>query len=200
MEYKSEHFLDLPTEVEVKNCYEQFYAFTSQPAVKMVVCGVCAREVGCVDEEVTCHRISDIPNGHRLYPKNRHSSHVLYDGKILETAGIELKGQDLWINICRRCCNSLMKSLPDLPPAFTLANNMWIGPIPNELNSLTFPEQLLLSHLYPRVFLFKLYPKKGYSGDPNTLQRGMRGTVSTFALDLSSIASMVEGNVIRFKS
>lgn len=93
-----------------------------------------------------------------------------------------------------------MKSLPDLPPAFSLANNMWIGPIPNELNSLTFPEQLLLSHLYPRVFLFKLYLKKGYSGDPNTLQRGMRGTVSTFALDLSSIASMVEGNVIRFKS
>lgn len=73
---------------------------------------------------------------------------------------------------------------------------MWIGAIPAELSSLTFPEQLLISHLYPRVYVFKLYPKKGVGVNPEKLQRGMRGTISTFELNMDNITSMLEGNLM----
>ncbi|KAF9040359.1 hypothetical protein BDZ89DRAFT_1210221 [Hymenopellis radicata] len=74
---------------------------------------------------------------------------------------------------------------------------MWIGPIPWQLQGLTFPEQLLLAQLYPRVYVFKLFPKKVYGRrDASTLQRGMRGNVTTFELDNPGIASMLKGNLM----
>jgi hypothetical protein len=74
---------------------------------------------------------------------------------------------------------------------------MWIGDIPFELQGLTFPEQLLLALVYPRVYVFKLFPKKvdGHR-DASTLQRGMRGNVTTFELNNPGIASMLEGRLM----
>jgi hypothetical protein len=62
---------------------------------------------------------------------------------------------------------------------------------------LTFPEQLLIALLYPRVYVFKLYPKDvNFHPDGSTLQRGMRGNVSTYDLDADGVASMVQGNLM----
>ena len=195
-EYLIEKFLDLPTKDEVKECYRKYYVATSNAAVRMTVCGVCAREVGSQDCGVTAQRLKDLPNVHRLIPATPHSSHSFFDGKLLEPAGVMLKGDEYWVHVCQQCLNSLTKAKPDLPPSLSLANNMWIGAIPTELSSLTFPEQLLIAHLYPRVYVFKLYPKQRFTSDLSTLQRAMRGTVSTFALDLDGIAAMVEGNLM----
>ena len=67
--------------------------------------------------------------------------------------------------------------------------------MPLEYERLTLPEQLLVALLYLRVFVFKLYAKNGHQND-TTLQRGMRGTVSTYELDIEGIASMVQGNLM----
>jgi len=64
------------------------------------------------------------------------------------------------------------------------------------LQILSFPEQLLISHLYSRVYIFKLFPKGGAGNNPSTLQRGMRGTVCTYYLDMGGIASMVSGDLM----
>jgi hypothetical protein len=152
--------------------------------------------VSVVEDKVFSWCILDLPHVYRLAPKDVHSSHTLYDGKLLEPAGVFSEGGKMWVNVCGGCCGSLSKATPDLPPPLSLANDMWIGNIPTELDSLTFPEQLLLAHLYPRVYVFKLYPKKGFASDLKGLQQGMRGTVSTFALDLAGITSMIEGKLM----
>ncbi|KAK7055633.1 hypothetical protein R3P38DRAFT_2848150, partial [Favolaschia claudopus] len=64
------------------------------------------------------------------------------------------------------------------------------------LQILTFPEQLLIALLYPRVYVFKLHPLCPGKKDPSTLQRGLRGTVSTYDLDSDGIASMLAGDLM----
>ncbi|KAM6489328.1 hypothetical protein JOM56_014471 [Amanita muscaria] len=85
----------------------------------------------------------------------------------------------------------------DQPPRYSLANNMWIGRIPWQLQTLTFPEQMLIALLYPRVYVFKLFPKD-LSGRPDaaSLQRGMRGNVSSYELDVEGVAAMTQGTLM----
>ncbi|KAL4068190.1 hypothetical protein J3A83DRAFT_4097740, partial [Scleroderma citrinum] len=56
------------------------------------------------------------------------------------------------------CLDELQKP-SNTPPQYSLANILWIGCIPWQLQVLTFPEQLLITHLYSHVFIFKLFPK-----------------------------------------
>ncbi|KIM37618.1 hypothetical protein M413DRAFT_258503 [Hebeloma cylindrosporum] len=196
--YDQSKYLDLPTADEVKACYRHFYEATCNNALKMVVCAVCAREVGVQEDNVIVLPLRDLPNAHRLVPRLPHRAHHLFEGKLLEPAGVQVDDEPgrYKVNICCQCRSSLENEKCNLPPAISLANDMWIGRIPEVLSSLTFPEQLLISHLYPRVYVFKLYPKKGFGGDPSKLQKGMRGTVSTFQLDMQGITSMLEGNLM----
>lgn len=99
-----------------------------------------------------------MPNSHRLQPKMPHGAHDLFDGKLLEPAGVTVGVDDPIVTVCGECMQDLKKSR-EAPPKFALANRMWIGKIPWELQVLTFPEQLLIALLYPRVYVFKLYPK-----------------------------------------
>jgi hypothetical protein len=193
--YDGDRYLDVPIIDDVKSCYRSFYERTSNKMVKMAVCGVCARELLVQDENVQVLPLHNIPNHHRLQPHQPHHAHPLVEGKLLASRGLLETGHGTMVNICRQCLASL-QSAKEAPPIYSLANNMWIGEIPDLLSSLTFPEQLLLSHFYPRVFVFKLYPKKGFGGDPSKLQKAMRGTVSTFELDMPGITSMVEGNLM----
>ena len=77
----------------------------------------------------------------------------------------------------------------------SLVNNLWVGPVPAELGCLTFPEQLLIAHVYPRVYVFKLFPKSG-GGPTDGMQRGMRGNVSTYELSVGAMTAMVEGKLM----
>jgi hypothetical protein len=83
-----------------------------------------------------------------------------------------------------------------VPPALSLANGMWLGKMPWQLERLTLPEQLLVAQLYPRVFVFKLFPKDIHrQPDASSLQQAMRGSVSGYDLDVSGVVSMVQGNL-----
>jgi hypothetical protein len=69
--------------------------------------------------------------------------------------------------------------------------------VPWQLQVLTFPEQLLIALLYPRVFMFKLFPKKiGGVRDASTLQHGMRGNVSTYDMPQEGVSSMLQGKLM----
>ncbi|KAI5989034.1 hypothetical protein EDD15DRAFT_2171905, partial [Pisolithus albus] len=79
----------------------------------------------------------------------------------------------------------------------SLANNLWLGEIPWVLKSLTFPEQLLVALAYPRVYVFKLFPKRSHGvRDVSALQRGMRGNVTTYELSIEGISDMVKGSLM----
>jgi hypothetical protein len=195
-DYEPSKFLAVPTEEEVKNCYGRFYHATSNTAVEMSICGVCARECSVVDDQVKKVLLSNLPNTNRLIPTKSHSAQQLFDGKLLEPTGVMTIDDQITITICHACHEELKKP-GEKPPKFSLANRLWIGPIPWQLQVLTFPEQLLIALLYPRVYVFKLFPKR-YHGARNVsgLQRAMRGNVSTYELNAEGIASMVEGKLM----
>lgn len=196
-QYENTKYLDLPSWSDVEQSYCEFYNATSNAAVCLTVCAVCAREVGQTEENLVVFALNDLPNAQQLCPSLKHAAHELFDGKLLEPMGVSVDESGVYrVNICSSCITSLSKATPNSPPPFSLANNMWIGKIPMELSTLTFPEQLLIAHLYPRVYVFKLFPKNAAGIDPNKLQRAMGGTVTTFNLDLSGTVSMLEGNLM----
>jgi hypothetical protein len=143
-------YLALPSEGQVKECYRQFFEATSNAAVEMVVCGVCARELNRELEKVMDMALEDLPNSERLIPRNHHEAHDLYNDRLLEPRGVNIDEENgrTTVNVCKSCLNELKRD-GTKPPRYSLANDLWIGPIPHELAVLTFPEQLLISHLYP---------------------------------------------------
>ena len=189
-------FLQLPTAGQLKDCYHAFYNATSNKALASMTYGICARNVNISEQKVTHFKINSLPNAHRLIPCNPHAAHTLFNGKLLEPRGVRNEGSDFLVMACKDCISSLNKP-KDVPPEYSLANNMWIGDIPWELQCLTFPEQLLVACIYPHVYIFKLFPKKYKRGhDASTLQRGMRGNVSSYKLNVDAISSMVHGNLM----
>lgn len=192
-------FMEIITPSERRQCHLKFYNATSNAAVKPVVCGVCARENDLDEHPGSIRRIplGSIPNSDRLKPHTPHQCHTLYDGKLLDKAGIDhTPNGDILVTICAECWRELEGKI-NLPPKFSLANDMWIGEIPLKLQGLSLPEQLLLAQLYPRVYVFKLFPKKIQGKrDVTTLQSALRGNVTTFELDNAGIASMIDGNLM----
>ena len=185
-------FLELPSKSSIHGCYEDFYNATSNAALETLVCGICAREVSVQNDGLSTIDIQDLPT-RRLTPQVPHPAHVKFrGGMLLEPQGVV----DDLVRVCGSCRAELAKDR-SLPPKFSLANNLWIGQIPWELKKLTFPEQLLIAHIYPRVFVFKLYPKAmNRVQGPETLQRGMRGTVSSYDLNVDAVTAMVEGKLM----
>ena len=164
-------FLELPSPDQVVQCFHEFYQATSRKSLEMAVCAVCAREVTCAKNNVISVKLTDIPNSRRLIPKNPHPEHILTQGLLLEASGLHHSQKGvLYAKICRECFEDLQdRKLPRL----SLANDMWIGRVPWELDRLTLPEQMLIALLYPRVYVFKLHTKSGYDPDVSTLQRAM---------------------------
>jgi hypothetical protein len=194
-EYDVSQFMDLPSQEQVKDCYRMFYDQTGARAVELGICGVCAREVNVESDRLSTMPLSEIPNVHRLIPKIHHPTHDLYDSKLLDPMGVIRNETTMDIRICHGCFEDL-KKVSEKPPKYSLANNLWIGKIPWWLEVLTFPEQLLLARIFPRVYVFKLYPKDRTHRNPDTLQRGMKGTVSSFELDNAGIVSMISGDML----
>ncbi|KIK19190.1 hypothetical protein PISMIDRAFT_85286, partial [Pisolithus microcarpus 441] len=159
-----------------KQCYRSFHEATGNSALATATCGVCARECSVAEDGIRHINVTDIPNGQRLHPHKPHPSHTLINGMLLEsTAVYEDAG----------------------PPRYSLANELWIGHQPWVLKQLTFPEQLLIALLYPRVYVFKLFPKRtGAIRDISSMQSAMRGNVSTYDQNIDAIAAMVNGNLM----
>lgn len=195
-EYDPSKFLELPANDELKNCYTRFWKATCNAALEMDTCGVCARECSIIENELSEVPLEKLPNVHRLIPKKSHPAHDLFNGKLLEPTGIRPEGNCFIVSICS-CCSEELKKAGDRPPRHSLANRLWIGRVPWQLQVLTFPEQMLIALLYPRVYVFKLFPKRqGGVRNTSMLQRAMRGNVSTYDLDMGGIASMVEGKLM----
>ena len=46
------------------------------------------------------------------------------------------------------------------------------------------------------VFVYKLFPKTLWRPSDDQLQRGMRGTVTTYGLNVDNVASMADGTLM----
>jgi len=191
--YSEMHFLQLPNNAQVKDCYHAFYKATSNSAVATAVCGICARLLDVITNKLTPYPITSLPNVDRLVLNTSHSNHTLVEGKLLDEKGVQDEGSDAVV----MSCFDDLKQRANKPPKYSLVNNMWIGEVSWQLQTLTFPEQMLISLLYPQVYMFKLYPKKiGGTRDASTLQRGIQGNVSLYELNMDGIPSMLQGNLM----
>ena len=193
------HFMDIPTIDDVRRCHQDFLSATGGAATHHATCAVCGRERLERDAKFTHFPLSKIPNGHRLRPSTPHVAHELRNGMLLECAGIIAGegGAEDAVRICGDCKAELLEEEQEYPPDLSLANGLWVGQIPWELAILSLPEQLLVAHVYPRVFVFKLHPVNLQNVFPSAnCQRAMRGNVSSYALDPGGISNMLTGRMM----
>ncbi|KAF8799236.1 hypothetical protein BYT27DRAFT_7228034 [Phlegmacium glaucopus] len=136
----------------VESAIAEFIDRTNNAALATGVCAVCAREIGVKDMAI--HRLDSIPNHHHLTPTERHPCHHIFNGMLLHPHGVN---SDEDANMCLDCTRALNA---DKTPMFTLANGLWIGDIPHELEVLTLLERILIAKFFPAAYIIKLYPKK----------------------------------------
>ncbi|KAG8731290.1 hypothetical protein FRC11_004570, partial [Ceratobasidium sp. 423] len=197
----SENFLDLPSTQDFFNCYSHFYHASSNSALRKAICGVCARSLSLTKYTFSKIALNRIPNAERLCPTVKHPEQVLTGplGCLLEREGCTWDREEMeWIvDVCCDCQKELQKT-SSLPPKYSLANDLWIGPIPWALRQLTIAEHLLIAHVYPRVFIIKLFPKGNsrYGLPDDQIQRGMRGNVTSFELNENDVTKMIKGELM----
>lgn len=173
---------------EERRCYEAFYDATSNVALALRTCPVCAREMLVKDGEVTL--ILSDPSVVEVLSVA--SNNLGTEGiavvlrNLLETSE---GGVNCWM--CFECIGSLKRRVL---PKFSLANNLFIGDIPSQLISLTIPEQLLIARHYPRCYIFKLFPRESDLHIPmDQLYTAMAGNATLFELNTQEVVSMLQG-------
>jgi hypothetical protein len=183
-------FMKSPLTETVNTAISEFIDRTGNAALAIGICAVCARET--MSTNLSLQRLDSVPNPHRLKPITPHPSHDLFNGMLLHPPGVLEGGRG---NMCAECEMALKA---DKIPKHALANGMWIGRVPHELAYLTLPERILIAKYFPAAYIIKLYPKKkgGRYWDKRQLYSGLRGNVSTYQLDQSQIASMIDGLIM----
>ena len=158
--YESEKFLVLPEKEELNDQYVQFYQAMSYAAVKLGICGICTWGCSVVADQLQDISLFEIPNNHHLVLTKPHPAHhnQLFDGKLLEPADVKLVNNQPTITVYYSCLEDLKKA-GSKPLKHSLANQLWIDPIVWQLQILMFPKQLLITLLYPWVYIFKLFSK-----------------------------------------
>jgi hypothetical protein len=172
----------------VEQCITKFIDRTGNFAVATAVCMVCGREVR--KDEADDLSVCDIPHRKLLVPIHNHFSHSLTEGMLLQSSSMTETSIGRKGSVCCDCMSNLMKNrLPQL----ALANNMWIGDVPDELAVLTLPETILIARHFPAAHIVKLFPAS--KGAPS-VNCALRGNISTYRLDTDEIADMVQGNIM----
>lgn len=185
-----------------KQCMREFLEATGDDAVKRDVCVVCARELWHSEGQEM--PIDELPSN-LLLPRSDIQPYKqdIIDGKLLLSSHVrrrsqERKGEESkcerfgWV--CNMCRASMERGKR---PPLSLSNELWIGDPPEELRDLTFTEEILIARAHPRCYVFKMFPRMNrYGVARESLQRGMRGNVTSYHANVDSIADMVEGNIM----
>ena len=178
----------VPNAEEERHCYEAFFDATTNEALLLKICPVCAREKSAKDGEdsmlLSDESVIEVLTSTSSNERIGGRSMVLR--QLLETSE---GGVGCWM--CFECIRSLeRRKLPKL----SLANNLWIGDIPSVLTGLTIPEQLLIARHYPRCYIFKLFPRDIDSHIPlDQLYTGMAGNATLFELNTQEVVEMLKG-------
>jgi hypothetical protein len=200
--HDTDRFLELPSQEEVRDMLHAFVKSTGDASIARATCIVCAQEKWKKDG--TFRRLSSIPDPTVLFPTTAHpvSDAETTDGMLLHHPGIHPipdARTDPGDGLPRggHICDTCWKHIQDRrKPPISLANDMWIGDPPTELADLSVAEQMLIARAHPRTLIFKMLPRSGKRGSAATLQRGMRGHVTSYETDLDSIAHLVEGDIM----
>lgn len=186
----SNSFMEPPSKDDIESSIAHFIDRTSNAAVKVLPCAVCARETHLSD--ITTLKLTNITNSHLLSPTTPHPNHDIFNNMLLYPAAVHNQSM---ADICQECINALQK---EKIPQFSLANNMWIGEVPKELSMLSLAERILVARYYPAAYIFKLFPKKknAKSWDQSQMYSALKGNVSTYRLDPKQVAGIVDPHIM----
>ncbi|KAF8138854.1 hypothetical protein EV363DRAFT_1153897 [Boletus edulis] len=114
---------------------------------------------------------------------------LLYNEAIWE------EDEELYGRICNSCWEDVVIGKV---PSTALANNLWIGNVPQELAILSLTERVLVARYHPRAQIVKLYPRSrsSYTSGGLSFNSGLRGNVSSYHLNSDEIARMVDGELL----
>ncbi|KAF7311960.1 ATP-dependent DNA helicase [Mycena indigotica] len=181
-----DEFMRVPAATVVEDCISRVIDRTGNAALKKAVCVCCARRVFA--RQTTSLDITEIPNKVVLQPTHPHPSHNLYEGCLIHPQPGPVQ------NICDKCYGELRKAKR---PQLSLANNMWIGKVPVQLEVLSLAERLLISLHFPACYIIKLYARRmGRNSSADHMNHGLRGNVSSYKLNQDRIAAMVSGTIM----
>lgn len=88
-------------EETIRDCIINFIHATSNEALAVRPCAVCARETSATD--LVPHTMDEVPHPELLIPHTPHAKHDLFDGMLLYPDGV----RDESIDICNDCSASL---------------------------------------------------------------------------------------------
>ncbi|KAF7310022.1 ATP-dependent DNA helicase [Mycena indigotica] len=92
---------------------------------------------------------------------------------------------------CTDFCSTKKSTVEDpMTPRLALANNMWIGDVPFQLEILTLPEQLLVALYFPAA------AANAGGIEAIAINEKLRGNVSTFRLPTAQIIDMAAGQIV----
>ena len=199
-------FLQILTKEQVKQHYRRFYEATSRESLRHHTCAVCGRSRTRNEQKITEVGLHELPNSHRLAPSPTQRDVIptteLTRGLLLSPSGFRTNhhNDEIYLNVCEDCYSELSQSHVNTPPKHSLANDLWTGNVPWELDTLTLPEILLISLHFTRAYVIKLQPKAGSAGyDPNTLQSALVGNVIAYEHNMGKISAMVNGDILPHK-
>lgn len=176
-----------PSENETIEILQDFIRATAKARLSSVICSSCARETAL--DNVQQMNLTNIPHSHLLAPDTPNKAHVLFNGMLLCKQGFVQNSQDVYV--CDECLTQLRK---ETRPPLSLANNMWVGDVPLELQNLHLPERLMIAKGFPSAYIVKLYPKKKGAakwGTESQFYNGLRGNVTTYKMDPAQMAGMI---------
>jgi hypothetical protein len=180
-------FMVIPSFEEERQCYEKFYDATSNKALLLRVCPICAWE---------------------RFPNKGDQTWLLSDPSIVEVLNVRMAGHNGEERLILRhlldveegsvscwMCHDCIKALEQHSiPKLSLANNLWVGNVPHELSTMTIPEQLLIAQYYARCYIFKLF---SWDYDvhlpPDQLYTVMAGNASLFKMNTQEVVEMLNG-------
>ncbi len=184
-------FMKTPPTSKMNDIVHEFIERTGNEPLEMLICACCALEIET--SEMTKTSLDTVPNHGLLVPADVHPEHDIFRGMLLEPKGVDVNAGT--VNICHQCHVDLERN--QLPP-FALANNMWVGRVPECLQILTLAERVLIAKFFPTAYVVKLYPKQTGAAhwDHSQLYSGLKGSVSTYVLDPKLVGSMIDGKIL----
>lgn len=176
-----------------QHCISQYLTRTGSAATELQTCMICAGEFFASELEVIA--VDEIPHQELLSPAFPHHTQRLFSGMLLYNDAVHLQDSTLQGQACSKCMSMLRGCKR---PPLSLSNGLWIGDIPAELSALTIPECLLVALHFPSAYIVKLFPKKKGAKfwDVASINSGIRGNVSTYRLNTSDIADMVNPKIL----
>jgi hypothetical protein len=182
-----------PLNNDIRLSQASYLEALTNDTLRAVQCGICGREV--LESESCIRRLSSIDKA-TLTPLNPHQDMVLIDGCVVHLPGIVSIGTctaQVSIVVCDECEKDVVRRRQ---PYFSLARGCWVGQVPKELEALTFAEEMLIGLAKTSVQIVKLSFKTVRGGDPQSMQRAIKGTCATYRQNIPQVVQMLEDKLL----